>query len=83
MVKLPAVAGTIRVQFPVGTRTKIAAVSVRCLRNFCLDSLSGIERERGRENGSFPEAEHMNRWVYGSSDIMSERREIPGGHPVK
>jgi len=33
--------------------------------------------EGGRGNRSFPVAEHTNRWVRGSSDIRSERRENP------
>ena len=37
----------------------------------------GFERERGRENGSFPVAEARNRWV--SKSEPRERRSNPGG----
>ena len=37
---------------------------------------AGFERERGRENGSFPVAEVGNRWVP-KSPAMAGRYEIP------
>ena len=37
-----------------------------------------IERERGRENGSFPAAEHTNRWVRGSERRVSDVCFSPG-----
>jgi hypothetical protein len=40
---------------------------------------AGIERERGRGNGSFPVAELTNRLVRGSELLKSgERRSLPG-----
>ena len=41
----------------------------KSLRRFFVLSGIGVERERGRGNGSFPVAEHTNRWVRKSERV--------------
>jgi len=42
----------------------------------------GFERERGRENGSFPVAEFTNRWVRGSEATFNSPSTVPKEKPL-